>query len=110
MDKKSRLKEELRLIERGRDFLENVELPKHTNSLPIKADDRIKPYKKVDAILIPEGATNGDMIKTMYQDAQIDYHEKSDLVDAYVTVNIKGCDTCQDYSYEWWNAQYKKGE
>lgn len=60
------------------------------------------------AIPIPEGATNGDMIKAMFPNAQIDYHEKSDLVDDYVTVFIKGCDTCQDYSYGWWNAPYKK--
>lgn len=50
MDKKSRLKEELRLLETGRDFLENVELPKHTNPLPSKVNDKVKPYKKVNAI------------------------------------------------------------
>lgn len=49
--------------------------------------------------------TNGDIIKAMFPDAQIDYHEKSDL--RYVTVFIKDCDTCQDYSYDWWNAPYK---
>ena len=57
-----------------------------------------------------EGTTNGDMIKAMFPNAQIDYHEKSDLVDDYVTVFIKGCDTCQDYSYDWWNAPYEGGE
>lgn len=62
----------------------------------------------VNAIPIPEGATNGDMIKAMFPNAEIDYHEKSDLVDSYVTVFIKGCDTCQDYSYDWWNEPYRK--
>lgn len=51
--------------------------------------------------------TNGDMIKALFPNAQIDYHEKSDLVDDYVTVFIKDCDTCQDYSYAWWNEPYK---
>lgn len=53
--------------------------------------------------------TNGDMIKAMFPDAQIDYHEKSDLVDDYVTVFIKDCDTCQDYSLDWWNAPHRGG-
>jgi hypothetical protein len=62
----------------------------------------------VDAIRIPENATNGDMIKAMFPDAQINYHEKTDLVDGHVTVFLKGCDTCQDYSLDWWNAPYRQ--
>lgn len=51
MDKKSRLEEYLRLTDAGRDFLENAELPKHTNSLSItNVPDGIKPYVKVDVI------------------------------------------------------------
>ena len=53
--------------------------------------------------------TNGDVIKAMFPDAEIDYHEKSDFVDSHVTVFPKACDTCQDYSYAYWNASYKKG-
>lgn len=59
-------------------------------------------------IIIPDNATNGDAIKAIFPDAQIDYHEKSDLVDEYVTVSIKDCDTCQDYSYGWWSTIYNK--
>lgn len=62
----------------------------------------------LDILVIPKGATNGDMIKAMFPDAQIDYHEESELVDSYVTVFIKDCDTCQDYSYDWWNSPYRK--
>lgn len=64
----------------------------------------------VNAIPIQKDATNGDMIKAMFPNAQIDYHEKSDLVDRYVIVYIKDCDTCQDYSYDWWNAPYRESE
>lgn len=53
--------------------------------------------------------TNGDMIKALFPNSQIDYHEKSELVDRYVTVFINGCDTCQDYPWGWWNTPYKKG-
>ena len=63
-----------------------------------------------NCIEIPEGATNGDMIKAMFPDAQIDYHEESDLVDSHVTVFLKDCDTCQDYSIDWWNAPYREVE
>jgi hypothetical protein len=50
------------------------------------------------------------VIKTIFPNAQIDYHEeyeKSELIDEYVTVFLKDCDTCQDYSYDWWNEEYK---
>ena len=50
MDKESRLKEELRLEEAGKNFFKKVELLQRATSLPTKADDRVKPYKKVDAI------------------------------------------------------------
>lgn len=58
-------------------------------------------------IFIPEDATNGDVIKAVFPNAEYDYHEKSELVDAHVTVFINDCDTCQDYSMDWWNAKYK---
>ena len=58
-------------------------------------------------LTIPDNPTNGDMIKALFSDAKIDYHEKSDLVEAYVTIFIKDCDTCQDYTLDWWNAPYK---
>lgn len=64
-----------------------------------------KPKKTIN---IFDGATNGDVIRAMYPDIQIDYHEKTDLIDRNVTVFIKDCDTCQDYSYDWWNAQYTR--
>lgn len=71
----------------------------------------IKNQKTVEAIIILDNATNGDVIKAVFPDAQIDYHEeyeKSDLVDKYVTVFPKDCDTCQDYSYAWWSEIYNK--
>lgn len=90
MEKMSRLKEELRLTEAG--FVENVELlPKHTNSLPIKADDKVEPYKKVDVIIIPDGATNGDMLKAVFPDES----------------TFNGGE-CVGFKKEWWNAPYKK--
>jgi len=108
MDKKSRLEGELRLTETDRNFLENVALPKHTNSMSIKidnskVDNMVKLYKKVDAILIPDNATNGDVIRAIFPQwdlrEEIGYeyklfgetHKFEGLVDE-----------------DWWNSQYKK--
>ena len=52
--------------------------------------------------------TNGEKIREVFPNARIGYHKATDLVDEHVTVFINGCDTCQDYSMEWWNAEYKE--
>lgn len=51
--------------------------------------------------------TNGDVIKAIFPNASFHYHKANELIDDYVSVNIIGCDTQQDYSAEWWNAPYK---
>ena len=68
-----------------------------------------------NAIIIPKGATNGDMIKAMFNipDSEID----EGLSTTYLYTNtrvLKG--GSQDYLREqitfnrdWWNAPYKKG-
>lgn len=59
-------------------------------------------------LTIPNNPTNGDVIRMMFPNAQIDYHENNELVEDCVTVYINGCDICQDYPFDWWNAPYKK--
>ena len=60
----------------------------------------INQCKIEDAIIIPEGATNGDVIKEMFPNATIEI--KSNLV----TTNVdNGC----LFSLGWWNAPYKGG-
>ena len=44
-----------------------------------------------EKMILGENPTNGDVIKTLFSDAEIDYHEKTDLVDRYVTVFLKDC-------------------
>ena len=60
-------------------------------------------------IKIPDNATNGDVIKAMFPYSEAVYREKSDEADAYVTLFIDDCDICQEYSLDWWNAPYKRG-
>lgn len=91
--------------------MENVELlPKHTNSLPIMEDTKIKPYKKLDVIPIPEGATNGDMFKAMFPNIEVKPHMAYGLkngikirvyIDEFSVFDLW-------FPTRWWNAPYKK--
>lgn len=61
-------------------------------------------YEKVDFIEIPEGATNGDTIKTIFPNAEI----YTDVINDIVDVEI-----CEDRSelrcsVDWWNSPYRK--
>ena len=57
--------------------------------------------RKVDrAILIPEGATNGDIIKAMFPNIEIIYHD--DDIELYDKDSISA-----EVLYSWWNAPYK---
>lgn len=58
-----------------------------------------------NAIIIPENATNGDMIKAMFPYIKIHEHEKTDICDAYIQIDI--WDFSIYVSKEWWNAPYK---
>lgn len=57
-------------------------------------------YEKVDFIEIPEGATNGEMIKALFSNCVID----EDFGGAVIT-NI---DNKQYWRKEWWNSPYRK--
>ena len=61
----------------------------------------------VDAIPIPDGATNGDMMKTMFPDI-----ESIETVYVcgipYVRVLFKGQSEIKIFDLDWWNAPYKK--
>lgn len=66
-------------------------------------------YELVHGTPIPDNATNGDVINAMFPNTSIHYHKADEIVDDYVSVNIMGCDTQQDYSAEWWDAPYRAG-
>ena len=88
-----------------------IEIPEEDYKL-YAYDEWNLPLGLVDALQngkpLPQSATNGDIIKFMFPDAQIDYHEKSEFVEEYITVYPKNCDTCQDYPKYWWNLPYKE--
>lgn len=52
-------------------------------------------------VVIPDNATNGDMIKTMFPSIKIDFetYTKSEVV------HFRDGDA--EFSHDWWNAPYK---
>ena len=52
----------------------------------------------VNAIPIPDGATNGDMIKAMFPNAKANVFVKE--------VGVKGLDTYSVFTKKWWNTPY----
>jgi hypothetical protein len=81
-----------------------------TDLLPIEEYDEAEEILKVLGQEIPEGATNGDMIKALFPDIDIDASvsgcdDCDDVVDVY-NLGIY----CQTFDTEWWNAPYKKGD
>ena len=56
------------------------------------------------AIILPDNATNGDVIKAMFPNSQVINHH------SYVEFDIKDCEESQYYDCSWWNAPYKENE
>lgn len=54
---------------------------------------------------IPDNATNGDMIKAMFPYIKIYEHEKTDISDAHIQIDI--WDFTNYVSKDWWDAPYK---
>lgn len=82
--------------------MEKYKLPEHTFSLPGKANDKIK---SCNAIIIPEGATNGDMIKAMFGSPIRE--GESEILHMFTFCNGKSMFPAYFYK-GWWNSPYKR--
>ena len=58
----------------------------------------------VPTIPIPEGATNGDMIKALFPNVKI--KGKNNCYETYFGIGT----ALQFFNKKWWNAPYKRGE
>lgn len=69
---------------------------------------RLNSAQTINAIIIPDNATNGDVVKLMFPDAEIQpimgYFDKDELLGYRVYLGGRS----QDYLLDWWNAPYKK--
>jgi hypothetical protein len=71
--------------------------------------DMLEALPPVNAIPIPEGATNGDMIKVMFPNIEAD--EIQTNTGGYIDVKyLDTTDACDSTAFrrDWWNAPYKK--
>ena len=64
--------------------------------------DMLEALPEVNAIPIPEGATNGDMIKAMFPSVEV--KEKNNGYEVYFGIGTAS----QYFNHQWWNAPYKK--
>lgn len=55
----------------------------------------------------PEDATNGDIMTVMFPDIKIREHEKTDICDAHIQIDI--WDFSIYVSKNWWSAPYERG-
>ena len=61
-------------------------------------------YEKVDFIEIPEGATNGDMLLSMFDTATVyGIDKENDCITICIDNNFY-----QKFRYSWWNSPYRK--
>jgi len=74
------------------------------------ATKEIEVYRKVNAIEIPDNATNGDMIMAMFPSWEIDMddaEEEYPIVTCWIDrANI----IWTSFDLTWWNAPYKGGQ
>ena len=91
--------------ERTHEYYERVLLHTECKTAKGKPIKPIEYFDKIDAIAIPDGATNGDMIKAMFPNAEIDANPYSPSVDIFVDGILM-----MRVDRNWWNAPYKKGE
>ena len=65
----------------------------------------------VQAIPIPEGATNGDIIKAMFPNIEVNEIETNTggYIDVKYLDTIRECDSMA-FLRKWWNAPYKGAE
>lgn len=70
--------------------------------------DIIEKMPPVKAIPIPEGATNGDMIKAMFPNMEIEECNK-DINGNPNIYRIYGLSGVAEFGKEFWNAPYKRG-
>ena len=55
---------------------------------------------------IPDNATNGDVIKTMFDTTEEHFYDEDRMVDVY---GLDRSDDPSTFYADWWNAPYRKG-
>jgi len=80
-----------------------IKIYRAKNNLTQKEAKQRQGIKDKTFIEIPDNATNGDMIKAIFE------VEEREITN-YGTVRLKIGKTYVEHYLDWWNAPYKKGE
>ena len=56
---------------------------------------------------IPDNATNGEVIKTMFDTTEEHFYDEDRMVDVY---GLDRSDDPSTFYADWWNAPYQKGD
>ena len=88
------------------DELHKHYVPEYVNYIVTALTDGATPSDAptINAIPIPEDATNGDVIKIMFPNSEV-----ITLADGTVSVKYKEHGCWVHYESDWWNAKYKEG-
>ena len=70
--------------------------------------NQVRKLPTVNAIVIPDNATNGDMIKAIYPNAKTWEVTREDIHCAYI--EFDDMYEIKSFSLSWWNSPYKRGE
>ena len=60
----------------------------------------------LNGIPIPDNATNGDVIKAMFEVTEEHFYDEDRMVDVY---GLDRTDDPSTFYADWWNAPYQKG-
>ena len=87
-----------------------LEMPSDENNWEelVKFADDVASADTVQAIPIPKGATNGDIIKAMFPHSLFEEHTDSDGYTWMIMWN--GIDYQCDFDIDWWNSPYKENK
>ena len=73
----------------------------------------VKDEPTVNAVVIPDNATNGDAIKVLFPKAEVFNEDSTCITIKSFYIDEKECDKRVEYidfSDTWWNALYRKDE
>ena len=61
-----------------------------------------------NAIIIPDNATNGDMIQNMFPNIKVEYIKKLSGMNYYEVSGMDAFGSTKTFYEDWWNAPYKE--
>lgn len=93
----------MRLIDADKLLYEDIECTDGNTYMTVNAYD-IDNAPTVNAIIVPKGATNGDIIKALFPDIEV--KEKNVGYEVYCGVGT----AVQFFNHQWWNMPYKESE